>query len=298
MKRTVPLPWCAALAAGVFVVTFAALGATYFFAFDALRGHKWERVAMFALLFVWSLIAYFPARWAYLAAAFRHFYDGVHCEGCQYNLTGNRSGRCPECGRPVPQMWAPTGTAPGQSKAPSPAARPPGRPHRGYAIGSGCLLVIIVCISAFVWKGKDQRPTVPPGFETAAGDFCFVRWTRESSMQDVDPHSVFAIVNGVVRARFTFQSGEGEIIDSVGLSDALGRPWVDLDFVSGRYMVNHYPSEQGSVVADPAVTYIDSDRDSLLDERKDWESGDVSCLERAPTWNPCGVTLRNEDGSE
>jgi rubrerythrin len=26
--------------------------------------------------------------------------DGIHCPGCGYNLTGNLSGVCPECGAP------------------------------------------------------------------------------------------------------------------------------------------------------------------------------------------------------
>lgn len=29
-------------------------------------------------------------------------YPPGHCQSCGYNLTGNESGRCPECGKPIP----------------------------------------------------------------------------------------------------------------------------------------------------------------------------------------------------
>ena len=33
---------------------------------------------------------------------YRQFVDAVHCGHCGYNLTGNTSGRCPECGTEIP----------------------------------------------------------------------------------------------------------------------------------------------------------------------------------------------------
>jgi len=38
---------------------------------------------------------YTRSRWAYLPS------DGTMCARCGYNLKGNVSGRCPECGEPV-----------------------------------------------------------------------------------------------------------------------------------------------------------------------------------------------------
>lgn len=37
----------------------------------------------------------------WLLARHRHFVDARHCRKCGYDLTGNVSGRCPECGAPV-----------------------------------------------------------------------------------------------------------------------------------------------------------------------------------------------------
>ena len=106
MKRMTPFPLRAGLGAGVFILTLACLGSTHVFAFGALQRQTWDQLAMFLLLLIWSFIAYFPAKWVYLAATFKHFNDGIHCEGCGYDLTGNRSGRCSECGRVFWRMWS------------------------------------------------------------------------------------------------------------------------------------------------------------------------------------------------
>jgi RNA polymerase subunit RPABC4/transcription elongation factor Spt4 len=38
-----------------------------------------------------------------------------HCVNCDYNLTGNESGMCPECGTPIPE----------DNKEPEPTIDPP-----------------------------------------------------------------------------------------------------------------------------------------------------------------------------
>lgn len=46
--------------------------------------------------------AYFVSRWLYLRVRWQQVsYDGSWCLSCGYNLTGNVSGRCPECGTPT-----------------------------------------------------------------------------------------------------------------------------------------------------------------------------------------------------
>ena len=99
---------------------------------------KWRYPAALILLCVlWWYFGYFryldtlPPKygWAvntfqvpcYFGAAFvlaRWAYDGTYgkrkrwirasrCGRCGYNLTGNTSGRCPECGQPLPNTTAP-----------------------------------------------------------------------------------------------------------------------------------------------------------------------------------------------
>jgi len=41
--------------------------------------------------------------------------DHTHCRKCQYNLTGNISGRCSECGWQIPNAWRPALAAPPQT---------------------------------------------------------------------------------------------------------------------------------------------------------------------------------------
>lgn len=297
MKRMTPFSWRAGLGVGAFILTLAGLGFMHFFAFSSLQRQRWDNLAMFVLLFLWSVIAYFPARWIYLATTFKHFSDGIHCEGCAYDLTANRSGRCPECGRAVGPMSSKTSREPANSMARADREIDSGSNYRRFAIWLACTVLAATCVSVFIWKST-QRQTIPEGFELVRGDWCFVRWSRDSLMQDVDPNSVFAIVNGVQRARFTFLSGERDIIESAGLADALGRPWLDLEFLNGRSRMNHYLAEQRAVNADPDVTYTDLDGDFSADQRKDWVSGDVSCIDRVPKWHPCPAPNNNGEDAE
>lgn len=52
--------------------------------------------------FVLSLCMVFPARRYWRLRRVRSLHGGAHRCRCGYNLTGNVSGMCPECGRPVP----------------------------------------------------------------------------------------------------------------------------------------------------------------------------------------------------
>jgi len=52
------------------------------------------------ILPLWLLLAIVAAPTAYLWWHARRFPPG-HCQKCGYDLTGNVSGRCPECGVPL-----------------------------------------------------------------------------------------------------------------------------------------------------------------------------------------------------
>ena len=45
--------------------------------------------------------AVFFTRWVYDKLRWTTIDDGRHCLNCAYNLTGNTSGGCPECGAPI-----------------------------------------------------------------------------------------------------------------------------------------------------------------------------------------------------
>lgn len=287
MKRMVSYPWPAILAVGVFFVTLACLVFIYALSFDALQNQRHERLAMCVLLFLWILIAFFLAKRSYLAIMFKHFNDGIHCEGCGYSLIGNRSGKCPECGWVIPEgLWQ------GRYKIPYPQApesrpRASGRKHWHLAVLLTLFLAVGSIVVVYIWVAGRQRPTVPQGFRVADGDFCFLCWDPESSMTDLDPNSIFVSVNGSIRVRLTFRSAQHRVVQSVGLTDGTQRPWLNADLRKGQYQVNHYPVSDSNTQADPDVTYLDSDGDSLLDERIDWAHKDRSCITDMPTWQPC-----------
>jgi uncharacterized membrane protein YvbJ len=51
------------------------------------------------------VLPYIPARWIYSCLQWTFAeYDGTSCPKCDYDLTGNISGICPECGSPVPHF--------------------------------------------------------------------------------------------------------------------------------------------------------------------------------------------------
>ena len=54
--------------------------------------------------FLWALTGILPMAWLWRWRRNRHLKsDGMpHCAKCDYNLTGNVSGICPECGTPIP----------------------------------------------------------------------------------------------------------------------------------------------------------------------------------------------------
>ena len=54
--------------------------------------------------FPWTLTAILPALWLWRWNRHRRATDDgmPHCAKCDYNLTGNVSGICPECGTPIP----------------------------------------------------------------------------------------------------------------------------------------------------------------------------------------------------
>ena len=106
-------------------------------------------------------------------------------------------------------------------------------------------------------------------------------------MSKIEPDSVFATLNGGVRARFTFEEGGNGALKSAGLYDALGRPWIDLDFVSRQYSVNEYDPNTVSAGADPTTTFIDSDSDGLVDRMKDWVRGGLYCAQQKIEWGEC-----------
>ena len=57
---------------------------------------------------LWLIFAVVAAPTAFLWYRDRLRRRPGHCKNCNYNLTGNTSGICPECGTPIPEKESPT----------------------------------------------------------------------------------------------------------------------------------------------------------------------------------------------
>jgi hypothetical protein len=62
-----------------------------------VRGLRMGIGAPMTLLIAYPFIAFVRARYR------RHRHKAGHCPACEYDLTGNTSGVCPECGTPTDQ---------------------------------------------------------------------------------------------------------------------------------------------------------------------------------------------------
>jgi hypothetical protein len=62
---------------------------------DSVHVVVFANVGTLALAYLASRFLYCRLRWKLIE------YDGTYCWNCGYNLTGNTSGRCPECGEAI-----------------------------------------------------------------------------------------------------------------------------------------------------------------------------------------------------
>jgi len=114
----------------------------------------------------------------------------------------------------------------------------------------------------------------------------------------VDPDAVFAALNGRLRAKFTFRSFDRSTLDSVGVFDALGRPWFHIDLANGRYHINLYSSTAASPAHEPQVTLLCTDGSGFPNQRKDWKSGELMCAEGAVAWGACDPASQPPNSNE
>ncbi len=71
-------------------------------AVETLLGVR-EHTALLLLLLVSLVVPYPGSRALYVALRWKQVPDDIpHCKRCGYNLTGNTSGVCPECGKTIP----------------------------------------------------------------------------------------------------------------------------------------------------------------------------------------------------
>lgn len=134
--------------------------------------------------------------------------------------------------------------------------------------------VVIVLAGTFVnllfFAQYVSHKTIGDDFDEVRGDMGFVKWSSVSKMDDIEPNTLFAIINGRIIGQYQFQSGSYRTLLSAGVNDNAQRPWINLDHSKGTYHVNCYPKGNGDIITDPILTFVDTDGDGLTDRKVDW----------------------------
>ncbi len=140
------------------------------------------------------------------------------------------------------------------------------------------VLVVLIgtCFNLLVWAGANGNRSQIKGdlteeFVRVGGDMGFVRWSRESQLDEVDPNSLFAVVNGKIVGRFEFDSTSYENLVSADINDTAQRSWIHADHLKRTYSVERYPVGDTLTSTPPDMTYSDTDGDGLLDRKTVWQ---------------------------
>lgn len=99
-SRTLSLFVATALFIAIYCVTYVVERPFLFAIFDGLSADTQDRWGPIAVFGIPAAIAYLPAHLIFRAIRWRTQDDGASCS-CGYDLTGNLSGVCPECGKRV-----------------------------------------------------------------------------------------------------------------------------------------------------------------------------------------------------
>ena len=122
-------------------------------------------------------------------------------------------------------------------------------------------------------------------FERVQGDLGFVKWSSGHVMEDIEPNTLIAVVNGRIVGQFQFQSGSYRTLLSAGVTDKAQRFWVNVDHSESTYHVNYYPRGDDNVLTQPELTFVDTDGDGLTDRRVDWLNKRTHDAKGPPEWS-------------
>jgi len=148
------------------------------------------------------------------------------------------------------------------------------------------VIVLVGMTANLLFFGQYGRfKTYEDDFEKVGGDLGFVKWSNESELDDIEPNTLFAIVNGKIVGRFQFKSDSYRTLLSAGVSDNAQRPWINVDHSEGTYHVNYYPTGDGDTLRDPTLTFVDTDGDGLTDRKVYWLDGKTYDATRPLAWS-------------
>ncbi|HUT61413.1 MAG TPA: hypothetical protein VNA25_26500 [Phycisphaerae bacterium] len=117
-------------------------------------------------------------------------------------------------------------------------------------------------------------------------------------MREVDDSSIYAVVSGEMPLRLTFDSPKRGRLVSVGVTDTLRRPWIDIDRNKGTYNVTVFPADDPTPGAPASRTYMDSDGDGITDAKVDWQDGQRYHMDSPIRWAPGSASSEQGKKSE
>ncbi|MBN1510490.1 MAG: hypothetical protein JXB13_00610 [Phycisphaerae bacterium] len=288
MKRAIGLPSRVLVAGVAYGATCAvSILATYasWRVFEASFG-----AAMGISLVLWLALGYFPARYVYGIVTYKVFGDGKHCEGCGYDLTGNLTGVCPECG---------IATALSQAHASAEAQGQLARRHLTPWLGGVLVVVGFVCaVFLGYWWAMPARVPLPDEFRPAHPPIAFARLEEEWELADDTGLSYYVISNAKVVARLTFDRDDSGRLAGVGVADVAQRFWLDVNVGEGTFARTIFASQTPGDPGLSDITLQDVDADGVPDRKKEWTTGAVFRRCEPLRWEPLETTTKPEQTEE
>lgn len=162
--------------------------------------------------------------------------------------------------------------------------------RRGATLGLMCAsLGIIACYAGahlLRWRLATAETGTDGLFVPYAGNLSLKRAQVNSGLGQLEPDSIYVMLDRTLRARLDVAEGAGSRIKAAAFTDGVGRWWVDADLVHGTYNVTVYPRSDPNLNADPVATFKDSDGDGVVDTKIDWATHTTYTLASPPIWIP------------
>jgi len=149
-------------------------------------------------------------------------------------------------------------------------------------------------INVLLWTQTGIEGDLTDEFVNVRGNMGFVRWSRDSLMDETDPNSLFVVVNERIVGRFEFETRSYRTLVSAGIRDLAQRAWINADHAEGTYHVNCYPPGDLDPNAEPDLTYLDRDGNGLPDRKVDWGRGASFDAAGPVDWEPLNPPPKEE----
>ncbi len=123
------------------------------------------------------------------------------------------------------------------------------------------------------------------------GPLVFCEAVSGSELARLAPNTIYVASEGLIRARFEFDSQDLEALTEVSISDRHGRLWIDVDLVDGTMIYSRYTDD---LRIEPNMGMMDRDGDGIPDTMMNWDTETRFEPVREFVWRPVNH-VRGED---